>query len=81
MKINDYDSIIRIFYQIANGLKHINELDFVMNNLEPKNILIDDNLNVKLYNYGLFHQTNHGELVAFPIGYVLICKQQYLIKL
>lgn len=37
-------------------------------NLEPKNVLVDELNNVKLFNYGMFHQTNGGDYVAFPIG-------------
>lgn len=64
----EIDVSLRIFYQIANGLAHIHKLGFVAQNLEPKHILIDDYDNVKLFNYGLFYQTNGGDLVAFPIG-------------
>lgn len=62
------DVTLRIFYQIANGLGHIHKQGFVVQNLEPKHILVDDYDNVKLFNYGLFYQTNGGDLVAFPIG-------------
>lgn len=66
--IQDKNEILKIFYQIANGLDHINCLDFAMQNLEPRNVLVDSARNVKLFNYGLNHQTNRGEYVTFPIG-------------
>lgn len=59
---------LRIFYQIAKGLSHIHKIGLVVQNLEPKNILIDELNNAKIFNYGMFHQTNGAELVAFPIG-------------
>lgn len=65
-----YDDILRIFYQIAGGLEHIQKLHFTAQTLEPKNILVDDLGNVKLFNYGMFHQTDRGALVTFPIGFV-----------
>lgn len=61
--------VLRIFYQIAAGLAHIHKCGFVMKNLEPKHILVDELDNVKLFNYGMFYQTNGGEYVTFPIGY------------
>lgn len=66
--IHSYDLILKIFYQIANALNHIEALDFTMHTLEPKNVLIDELGNVKLFNYGMFYQTNQGEYVTFPIG-------------
>lgn len=68
-RVHSYDAILKIFYQIANGLNHIDELDFTMHTLEPKNVLIDELGNVKLFNYGMYYQTNQGEYVTFPIGY------------
>lgn len=66
--ITDDNLILRIFYQIANAINHIHDYEIIVQNIEPKNILIDENENVKLFNYGLYHQTNFGELVTFPIG-------------
>lgn len=70
--IENIEDILRIFYQITTGLLHISKLGLSVRTLEPKNILIDELGNVKLFNYGLSYQTNRGEYVAFPIGYVLI---------
>ncbi|XP_031637327.1 TBC domain-containing protein kinase-like protein isoform X2 [Contarinia nasturtii] len=63
-----YDDVLKCFYQIACGLNHIDNLDFTMQTLEPKNVLIDELGNVKLFNYGMYYQTNQGEYVTFPIG-------------
>lgn len=62
------DHQLKIFFQVANGLDHIHQNGFVVQNLEPRTILVDELYNVKLHNYGLFYQTNRGEYVTFPIG-------------
>lgn len=69
--IHSYDDVLRIFYQIANGLNHLGNLNMTMHTLEPKNVLIDELGNVKLFNYGMYYQTNQGDYVTFPIGFVL----------
>lgn len=76
--VHSYDDILKIFYQIASGLNHIDTLDITMQTLEPKNILIDELGNVKLFNYGMYYQTNQGEYVTFPIGFVLTCSNVYI---
>lgn len=60
--------ILRICYQISAALKVLNDHKIVAHNLEPKNILLGENDNVKLFNYGLFYMTKSGEHVPFPIG-------------
>lgn len=60
--------ILRIFYQIACGISEVHRNEFAIHNLEPKNILLNELDNVKLFNYGLFYMTNGGEYVPFPIG-------------
>lgn len=67
-KIQNTDDILRIIYQTTSGLAHISTLGFSVRTLEPKNILVDEIGNVKLFNYGLSYQTNSGEYVTFPIG-------------
>lgn len=66
--ITDPAALLRIAYQSACGLAEIHRHRMVSHNLEPANILLDDRGNVKLFNYGLFHMTNAGEYVSFPIG-------------
>lgn len=61
-------NVKKIFYQITLALDHLNQKSFVCHNLEPSNVLVDSDTNVKLFNYGLFHMTNAGEYVSFPIG-------------
>lgn len=64
--------VLRLFYQIAIGLDHVHRSGFVCHNLEPANVLVDSLDNVKLFNYGLFHMTNEGDYVSFPIGSVCL---------
>lgn len=52
----------------------------VHHNLEPSNILLDDEFNVKLFNYGLFHMTKHGQYVSFPIGNVKYMSPERILK-
>ena len=40
-------------YQILNGLKYIHRCKITHFDLQPQNILIDDNLNVKLYDFSV----------------------------
>lgn len=65
--LNEHNHI-KIFYQILCGLNEIQMHDFVNHNLEPGHILIDNDYNIKLFNYGLHYMTNSGKYVAFPIG-------------
>uniref|UniRef100_T1GS96 Protein kinase domain-containing protein n=1 Tax=Megaselia scalaris TaxID=36166 RepID=T1GS96_MEGSC len=65
---SNHQNILRIFHQIATALNFLDQNDFVVHNLEPKHILLDELNNVKIFNYGLFNMTNCGEYVAFPIG-------------
>lgn len=68
VSVQDESNVRKIFYQITLALDHLNQNSFVCHNLEPSNVLVDGDNHVKLYNYGLFHMTNAGEYVSFPIG-------------
>lgn len=63
------DEIIKIIYQCLLGLAHIHKLGMVHRHLSPENILINNNGQVQLYNYGLYFMTDCGKNVTFPIGY------------
>lgn len=63
--------ILKILFHCADGIHHIHENEFVHHNLEPSNILVDENFNVKLFNYGLWHMTrgdDDEQYISFPIG-------------
>lgn len=64
----DDEKIIRVFYQLACAITQVNLHKFVIHNLEPKNVLLDDLDNIKLFNYGLHYMSKGGSYVPFPIG-------------
>lgn len=65
-----HEIIMKIFNHCATGLCHLHDMDIVHQNLESSNILLDDEFNVKLFNYGLYYMTRNetDEYVSFPIG-------------
>lgn len=63
-----FQEISNVGYQVAKALAFIYERSIIHRTLSPDNILLDDNNQVKLYNYGLFHMTGGGNDVAFPLG-------------
>lgn len=64
------EEIVKISFQTLSALRHMNELDLVHRHLSPDNILIKNNGDVQLYNYGLYYMTDGGKNVSFPIGYL-----------
>lgn len=48
------------------GLKELHSRNIVHRNLSSENILIQED-GLKLFNYGLYHMTDNGKLVTFPI--------------
>ncbi|XP_066253583.1 TBC domain-containing protein kinase-like protein isoform X1 [Euwallacea similis] len=63
--------IMQIAYQTLEGLKLLHEKKIIHRTLSNENILLQSNGDVKLFNYGLFHMTNLGSLVSFPVLQVL----------
>jgi serine/threonine protein kinase len=59
---------LTIVYEILSGLSHMHELGLIHRNLRPSNVLLDAQGSVKLADFGLFHATDAGCLVSFPIG-------------
>lgn len=57
----------KIAYQILMGLKKLHQHNIVHRNLSSENILVQDNGNIKLFNYGLYYITESGKLVSFSI--------------
>lgn len=47
------DTVKSIFYQIANGIKHMHQQGFFHRDLKPENILISGEGVVKLIDFGL----------------------------
>ncbi|XP_030758125.1 TBC domain-containing protein kinase-like protein [Sitophilus oryzae] len=63
--------IKKIAYQILQGLSLLHSLKIVHRCLSNENILLQDNDNIKLFNYGLYYMTDNGALVPFPVLDVL----------
>ncbi|KAF5294637.1 hypothetical protein FQA39_LY02769 [Lamprigera yunnana] len=63
--------IKRIAYQIFLGLNEIHSKKLVHRCLSSDNILLQENKNIKLFNYGLYHMTDNGKLVNFPIVHLI----------
>ncbi|CAM0140285.1 unnamed protein product [Umbelopsis sp. WA50703] len=55
--------------QILDALKYLEGTGIAPSTLSLKNILMDEEDNIKLYNYGLGHMTNYGQNVDFPLRY------------
>ncbi|KAG5897208.1 hypothetical protein JTB14_022559 [Gonioctena quinquepunctata] len=60
------DDIKRISYQLLQGLQELHRRNIVHRNLSSENILLQND-SIKLFNYGLYHLTDNGKLVSFPI--------------
>lgn len=64
----EISSMLKITYQILTGLNELHRRNIVHRNLCPENILMQsDDCDLKLFDYGLYHMTGQGSLVAFPI--------------
>lgn len=59
--------IKQIAYQTLEGLKILHEKKIVHRTLSNENILLQANGDIKLFNYGLFHMSDMGSLVSFPV--------------
>jgi len=43
----------KFFQQILNGVEYIHKLRIVHRDLKPENLLLDDNQNIKIVDFGL----------------------------
>ncbi|XP_059151921.1 TBC domain-containing protein kinase-like protein [Physella acuta] len=60
--------IVRLAFQMLDGLTYLHRNNIVHRNLSIDNILIDKQGNIKLSEYGLYYMTDYGADVSFPIG-------------
>uniref|UniRef100_H3DKZ6 TBC domain-containing protein kinase-like protein n=1 Tax=Tetraodon nigroviridis TaxID=99883 RepID=H3DKZ6_TETNG len=63
------EKVLRIAYEVLEGLEFMNKHGLVHRALGAHNVLMDCKGNVKLAKFGLYHMTDHGADVDFPIGY------------
>ncbi|KAM4707587.1 TBC domain-containing protein kinase-like protein isoform 2-T2 [Discoglossus pictus] len=61
--------ILCLAYEALQGLECMNQHRMVHRALAPHNILLDGEGHIKLAKFGLYHMTDHGADVDFPIGY------------
>ncbi|MFT7807634.1 TBC domain-containing protein kinase-like protein [Arapaima gigas] len=63
------DKVLQVAYEVLEGLEFMNKQGMVHRALAPRNVLMDCRGNIKLAKFGLYHMTEHGADVDFPIGY------------
>ncbi|XP_077575357.1 TBC domain-containing protein kinase-like protein [Stigmatopora nigra] len=63
------ERVLEIAYEVVEGLAFMNKHGMVHRALNLNNVLLDCKGNVKLAKFGLYHMTDHGADVDFPIGY------------
>uniref|UniRef100_A0A8C5GH93 TBC domain-containing protein kinase-like protein n=1 Tax=Gouania willdenowi TaxID=441366 RepID=A0A8C5GH93_GOUWI len=63
------EKMLQIGYEVLEGLEFMNKHGLVHRALSAHNVLLDCKGNVKLAKFGLYHMTDHGADVDFPIGY------------
>jgi Nif-specific regulatory protein len=54
----NWDALYRVLFAIASGLHHVHHLGIVHLDLKPSNILVDDDGNVKLMDFGLAEESH-----------------------
>ncbi|GGE55855.1 serine/threonine-protein kinase [Actibacterium pelagium] len=62
---------IRITIDTLRGLEYLHELDIYHNDIKPQNILLGENGEAKLTDYGISAQAQNGQSVAARASYVL----------
>ncbi|KAI4833478.1 hypothetical protein KUCAC02_016376 [Chaenocephalus aceratus] len=63
------EKVLQVAYELLEGLDFMNKHGMVHRALSAHNVLMDCKGNVKLAKFGLYHMTDHGADVDFPIGY------------
>ena len=60
--------IVCIIYQICSAMKYVHDKNFMHRDLKVSNILLDDNKNVKICDFGLANSTNTDFSLTNGIG-------------
>eukprot|EP00042_Codosiga_hollandica_P041137 m.364098 g.364098 ORF g.364098 m.364098 type:complete len:944 (+) comp56035_c0_seq4:1-2832(+) len=58
----------RIAFEILQALTALNEINIICRNISSSTVLLTADLHVKLANYALFHASEAGKIVHFPVG-------------
>ena len=58
----------RFFQQIMSAIEYSHKLNIVHQDLKPENVLLDNNLNIKIVNFGLFSEINDGDFLKTNCG-------------
>ncbi|KAK7601179.1 hypothetical protein V9T40_008620 [Parthenolecanium corni] len=80
LRYNKNGSATKIAHQVLQALNYLNQNGIVHRMLSPDNILMSENGDVKLFNYGLYHMTNNGIDVEFPIGSIKYTAPEVLLS-
>ena len=62
------EEIKKLALQVLQALTFLNDLGIVHRSLCPENLVVNEEGNVQLFNYGLYYMTGGGADVSFPIG-------------
>ncbi|XP_037546336.1 TBC domain-containing protein kinase-like protein [Nematolebias whitei] len=63
------EKVLQVAFEVLQGLEFMNKHGLVHRALSVHNVLLDCKGNVKLAKFGLYHMTDRGADVDFPIGY------------
>ncbi|XP_050532151.1 TBC domain-containing protein kinase-like protein isoform X2 [Daktulosphaira vitifoliae] len=62
------NKILSWIHEVLLALSNLNTNGIVHRFLTPQHILLDEEDNVKLFNYGIYYMTDYGKNISFPIG-------------
>jgi 5'-AMP-activated protein kinase catalytic alpha subunit len=66
-KLSELDSC-KFYQQIISGVEYIHKLGVVHRDLKPENLLLDENNNIKIVDFGLSNTYKAGELLQTACG-------------